>query len=281
MEPKVTTEESYIEKAKVLSSFFSDYMTDDKKLTKEEKNFAKKAEEDLYLEFPYSYKEIYSPSSTKKVHYLENIINRVAPYVTDVNMATLTKGNSLINLYNKAKLIRSLPINKNDLDSLKKYIPNFYNKYNLDMSKLILTEHKKDSKKKNLSKKFQIGGNIVPSSDNSILTKRFPHGVYKKGKNFFKYDSMDNNSIIRDTKDLTFLGENMSIIPEGPFKGLSKKPSAVPKIFNNKAEAFMSAGASNRISNQEVRDTFKKVDSPDGLDWATLYNRKKIENERN
>jgi len=70
-----------------------------------------------------------------ELKYMNNLLGRVEPHLNTENVDKLTKSNAPWNLPGKYNVIKDLPIYQNDLDSIQKYLPEFYENNRLDMAK--------------------------------------------------------------------------------------------------------------------------------------------------
>lgn len=121
---------------------------------------------DLIAEMPHTTADIMNKGNLNEMNYFNNLYGRLQPSLTDENMQTLTKGNDPINLYKKAKILGGAQLYKNDLDSLQKYAPQFYEKYNLEMARPLL------------KKQFANGGSVpVSATKTASFTKPIVKGL--------------------------------------------------------------------------------------------------------
>ena len=121
---------------------------------------------DLIAEMPHTMADMVNKGNLNEMNYFNNLYSRLQPSLTDDNMQTLTKGNDPINLYKKAKILGGAQLYKNDLDSLQKYAPQFYEKYNLEMAKPLL------------KKQFANGGAVpISATKTDSFTKPIVKGL--------------------------------------------------------------------------------------------------------
>lgn len=121
---------------------------------------------DLIAEMPHTMSDLVNKGNLNEMNYFNNLYSRLQPSLTDENMQTLTKGNDPINLYKKAKILGGAQLYKNDLDSLQKYAPEFYEKYNVEMARPLL------------KKQFANGGSVpVSTTKTESFTKPIVKGL--------------------------------------------------------------------------------------------------------
>ena len=93
----------------------------------------------LFNEMPNSMSELMSSGSQDEMRYINNLVGRLEPHMTPENAEILVKGNSPLNVMKKINLVKDLPLYKSDLDSIQKYMPDFYEMNNLKMAKPFLS----------------------------------------------------------------------------------------------------------------------------------------------
>lgn len=114
---------------------------------------------DLLNEVPSTAGQI-KDADLNKMKYLNSIMSRLNPHMTQENAEILGKSNAPWNIPKKIGLVKDMDYYKNDLDSIQKYMPEFYDKYNLGMAEPFLKEgdipeYSKGGKMKN---KYACGG---------------------------------------------------------------------------------------------------------------------------
>ncbi|HPQ80002.1 MAG TPA: hypothetical protein PLG47_06080, partial [Candidatus Dojkabacteria bacterium] len=137
----IKSQNLYMKNFNDLDRFLWDNYIKNPDIAKETKSDMVNTQVDLMEDIPSSTDKIYDKKNMNEINYLNNLYDRLQPHINTENVDTFISDNSNpINLIKKAQLVRKLPIYKNDLDSLQKYIPDYYNNYELGKLKPILKE---------------------------------------------------------------------------------------------------------------------------------------------
>lgn len=136
----------YLENFNTLDTFLWSNYVKKNEIDKDTKNWIINAENEIIDDIPNTFSgkdDIWGDSNLNEIKYLNNLYNRVKPYINKEFIDKMSKGNNNpVNIYKKLKILQEAPVYKNDVDSLQKYLPNVTEKYNLEMVRPFLRKRK-------------------------------------------------------------------------------------------------------------------------------------------
>lgn len=136
----------------------------------------------LLKELPSNMQDAMNPANYNEMRYFNDLYGRLKPDLTEENLATLAES-SMFSIPKKLKILRDSDLYKSDLDSLQKYVPEFYDEYNLNYAKPFLNEKEEMACGGKAGMKYPMGG-MIPYGDVPVELEGGESGVTPQGEDF-------------------------------------------------------------------------------------------------